>query len=148
MNCNWGQYITLALVVLGWAVVNHQNNRRETRREVRAAADVIEESLVGLLDRAISFHQAASFDQLASAHIVRVIQQISRDLGRLSKEDMKITAAIIDLRKAITLNNFDRSSFRALDSNDAAIWEISDSADYLKEMIEEYYDHRFRSLFK
>lgn len=56
------QYVTWILIVVGWVIVNHQNNLRETRKEARAMADNAKKSAIDISLKTVSFLTSQSAD--------------------------------------------------------------------------------------
>lgn len=50
------------LVVLGWIIVNRQNDKREARKEARALVDASKKSIVELAAKAVSYHVDGKLD--------------------------------------------------------------------------------------
>lgn len=131
------QIITWAIVVYGWFIVNRQNNRRELRKETRATVDMLKERLEKLEEIAISFH-CSEFDLSKSTEIVREIQRIYQIISRLELlSDEELSKVTKDLRRSITLKNFDKSSHKrlledspVLDSIYRSINEFIDDIEY------------------
>ena len=51
----WMQFVPWVLIIVGWAIVNHQNNRRETRKEARSMADNAKRSTIELAALGVKF---------------------------------------------------------------------------------------------
>lgn len=49
------QLVQWVLIVVGWIIVNHQNNLRETRKEARAMADNAKKSTIEISSSAIKY---------------------------------------------------------------------------------------------
>jgi len=50
------------LVVIGWILVNYQNDKRELRKEARALVDAAKKSIVELAAKAVSYHVDGKVD--------------------------------------------------------------------------------------
>ncbi len=51
----WLQFVPWVLIVSGWALVNHQNNLRETRKEARSMADNAKKSAIEIATQSVKF---------------------------------------------------------------------------------------------
>lgn len=113
-------WLSPLLVVLGWIIVNIQNNHRETRKEIRASIDRIYKALEEVEKSAIQFHVTEEWDDFKA-------MTIQTNIGRLTRST-RITGNALGInldeeckkfRQAVTLNNFDKSSHQAVphDSN-------------------------------
>jgi len=54
----WTQIVTWLLVIAGWLLVNHQNNIREKRKEIRTILDKIQSLLDEIEIQAVNYHTA------------------------------------------------------------------------------------------
>jgi hypothetical protein len=105
-------WVSWVLIVAGWVVVNHQNNKRETRKEVRASLLEVYKLLDEIEDAAYEYHSTDG-DAGKARKIVRAIQQIAPRIimARRGPIKFKYTKALADFRRAITFSNFDTSAF-------------------------------------
>lgn len=138
-----GQVITWLIVLIGWIVVNRQNNSRERRKETRTAADRLKERIEKLEQKAIAFHCLA-FDLSEARDILCEIQRVSQATirtGLLSETQQKRLTR--QLRCSITLKNFDATTHQQLLVTNPLLDEISCAADDLIEAIEDGFSRKF-----
>ena len=139
------QVITWVLVVFGWLIISRQNDKRETRKEIRQKIDMIKRSMADLENSAVEHHTAG---QTAARCML-----IKREIVRLGK-DLSILAAlglpmpyyalkISRIRQSITLKNFDSISYAVLLPSDSIIADIADATDELRAFLEFRYADKF-----
>ena len=61
----WTQIVTWLVVVSGWCFVNHQNNLREKRKEIRALIDGVQAQLNDIEKLAVEYHTSENSKNLA-----------------------------------------------------------------------------------
>ena len=66
-------FFTLVTVIVGWIVVNWQNNNREERKEVRSSLSDVHEEITKLEDIAIEYHTAESRSKTNEREITKQI---------------------------------------------------------------------------
>ncbi|MCC4117592.1 hypothetical protein LLG90_19725 [Aromatoleum toluclasticum] len=121
-----------ALVIVGWAVVRRDNNRREERKEIKAIVDSAIERSERLQDLGRRYHVSPS-----SSENEQRAAQIRSDLKRLGTELQilhvatagKISAskALIELRQRITGGSFDSAERQAVLDSDPLLSDIDDA---------------------
>lgn len=106
------QSISWVLIAAGWVVVNDQNNKRETRKEVRTSLLELYKVLDEIEDAAFEYHTTDG-DAGKARKIVRAIQQIAPRIIMARRGPIKFhyTNALAGFRRAITFTNFDTSTF-------------------------------------
>lgn len=62
MNFDFSPYLAPLLVVVGWAVVNQQHNKRESRKEARTLVDSTKKAVVELAKMAVAYQVQANAD--------------------------------------------------------------------------------------
>lgn len=106
MSCD-NSWLSSSLIILGWIVVNHQSNFRETRKEKRTQLNELSGQLSNLMADAISFHCGESYCQRLAFTLRNDIQAVIKaavNLRLLKPEDIRL---LKDLRVSITLKNFE-----------------------------------------
>lgn len=101
------------LVIVGWIIVNEQNNSRESRKEERSRVDAFKKSLNELELLAFDHHIKGQ-DPTRTLQIRRSISRVSSEMQMLQNCGMKLShrgALVAALRQSITLKNFDTSSY-------------------------------------
>lgn len=133
------QIVTWVIVIIGWLIVNHQNNNRERRKEIRQAIDKIVNRIEEIEQDALRFHQS-SFDGGSARKLLLSLDKTGRSitwLRMVGTEEYK--KSIVSFRRSITLKNFDPTAHVALGSNDSQLARISAAADNLVNLLENAY---------
>lgn len=142
---DWSAPISWALVIVGWIVINAQHNKRETRKEVRAALNDLYDLLNEIEDEAFTYHTGTG-DALLSRRIKRQLAQIfpRLHLALLKTIDVRCASEIGAFRRAVTLHNFDTAGHRALVAGDQAFEEITITKERLVNRIEQAFLEKYR----
>jgi len=145
---DWIDYLfrtlPVLMVVLGWFMVNRQNNNRETRKEIRTALDKLTQSLVTLANHAREFHtQKFSVKEQLSlqTEIQRVIDKTEFIASSL---DIDVSDNCTDLRQSISSKNFDKTDHTPLDDTDELLTNIDDCAYDIESLLENAYAKEYR----
>ncbi len=138
------QFVTWALVVGGWIVINRQHNRREARKEIRAKLDKVCKDFTDLEKLAESYHMADTHSVVTARQIKLSLQRVVYSVDHLGlikhqARDFKIIA----LRRAITFENFDTSAHSAQDPNGDLIAGINAAIDDLTNALETAFRDQF-----
>lgn len=143
---SFASIITWIIAAGGWFVVNNQNNSRETRKEINNKIYGLIKSIEDIEEGAIKFHTADIFDEYTTNKILGDIYRASQKVNALNGIGFSInTQAMISLKKAITLNNFDASSFKKQNMNSTIIYEIEDSTNNVISILENAYINTFNA---
>lgn len=120
------QSISWVLIAAGWAVVNDQNNKRETRKEVRASLLELYKILDDIEDAAYEYHTTDG-DIAKARKIVRAIHEIAPRIIMARRGPIKFhyTKELAGFRRAITFANFDTSTFERKQPGDPLFDEIA-----------------------
>ncbi len=138
------QIITWVLVIIGWLIVNSQHNKRISRKETRDRLDQMGESLLKLEQVAIEYHTAKKRNDKLACSIRTAIERVSRAINRLGlATTAELNPKIIDLRRAITLQNFDSRKYERKDPSGEFIDRISHSTGELIDLLESKYLVRY-----
>ena len=114
----WATPVTWLIVIAGWYVVNNQNNARIKRNEIRRLVDDIQRLLDDIEINAIQYHTQA--DRTHAERLSFLLKQqlntgLSDKLALLNDLDVNLERCWpiqAELRKAITLDNFDSDHFK------------------------------------
>ncbi|MED5493280.1 MAG: hypothetical protein VYD45_14330 [Pseudomonadota bacterium] len=137
--------VSWVLIIAGWIIINHQNNRREVRKEIRAAITEINTGIDELCKAARDYHFSTAHSDDAAQEIKLRIKKISQKIRLLSFESNEITLSIIDLRKSITFYNFDSGARFIKQGHDSIILEdISLAEERLVDALENHFMYEFR----
>lgn len=136
----------LCAVVLGWLIVNNQNNFREDRKEARDVMIKLQDLIESITSCAESYHVAASAD-VAKAH------KIKNDLAMASARLQRLHAfgvgsehakgLFIEFRQSITAKNFDTASFSQQSHSSDTVLDISYFARLLFDELDGCYVNTF-----
>ncbi|WP_396956623.1 hypothetical protein [Nitrosomonas sp.] len=104
------------LVIGGWYVIHRTTLIRERRKEKREEIDRVLEEIRAIESIAIDFHNSEVFDKKANSNITLRIDRLSRKLqAPPTFNELKITTQLmIEFRKTITLEHFDKSNFPSI----------------------------------
>jgi hypothetical protein len=142
----WVPFVQLAssvvawfLVVIGWLVVSDQQDKREISKNAYSRLLSMRSELEIIEKEAVTHHTSAySLDRVRL--ILRKVAMISGEvshLRRLGFLEPSCVTAILRFRSAITLHNFDQSSYQALGLSDQRVTEIEVRRDEVaKELLE------------
>lgn len=138
---------TLATVIIGWIVVNWQNNNREERKEVRSSLSDVLEEIIGLEDLAVEYHTAQARSNPKEREITSKITRLSAKVRHLRFESSAIKNLFIKLKQAITLDNFETNRFvtQGLDSEILELIEMYSGQ--LQDELESEFSRSFRAPF-
>lgn len=129
-----------------WLLVNQQNNIREKRKEIRSILDKIQSLLDEIEIQAVNYHTGRESSDLAF-QLKRSLNQKLRDrldILKLRNLDVKKCYPLLKkFRQAITLENFDTSSFIPQNLNDGLIKNIGDAKDRLSQELEKSFASRY-----
>lgn len=138
--------ITWLLVVAGWGLTHVFSEARERRKEMRAQLDKLYELLFAIEKDARSFHRSECFDIVKASELILKLNTFERILTRILFVDNFIQN-LIQLRRSITLDNFDLSIFsqQALDCD--ILHNIISACEDFEDAIEQYYLRKYPHTF-
>ena len=143
----WSQTVTWMLVIAGWWLVNRQNNIREKRKEIRTLIDKLQVYLDDVETLAIKYHTNQESSDLAF-ELKRSLNQKLRsklDILKLRTLDVnKCYPLLKQFRQAVTLNNFDTSSFKPQSMSDTIVTNIWPAKDKLSQELEKSFATKYR----
>ena len=125
--------VTWCLVVAGWAVVRHDNNKRENRKELRGKLDVLINDVRLLEEKAHDYYMKDSTHEdipLLTLDIKRRQQSIEKRLAMLKKtnEGFQGTDESTALAKTVTGGNFEERTRKKIAADNRKLLEISGAA--------------------
>jgi len=138
------QFITPVIVIVGWFFVDWRTNNRELRKEKRSLIDKIHIDIDFIEKKAIEYHQAEYANEQVSKEIKILLGRLIKVINReelIVKKDFWIFSAF---KKAITLNNFDSSTFMCQSDNSELLDKIYATKDSLIDKVESEFSKRFR----
>lgn len=125
------QVFTWTLVILGWLVVVDQTEYRELTKIALARIAALRDQLRAIEELAIKFH-TSPYEHASSNELARKIKKFSDELMDLKGSGYISQASAscsIDVRKAVTLSNFDQSTHQVLMRRDPIVANIEAIAD-------------------
>ena len=129
--------ITWVIVFVGWWVVDHQNSKRQRRIEELSQVEKCISMLHDLENDAINYHTGSVRDESLSRDIRLKIQRISKFLNNLNLIPIGQRNNLVkQVRRSITMENFDSSNFKPQDINHDLIANISESIDATKNVLD------------
>lgn len=137
--------ISPLLVILGWLIINLQNNHRETRKEVRGNINIIKNDIENLVKESVTFH-TENWDEVNSKLIMAKIDRTISSINSIAKVlEINTSIQCKTLRQAITLNNFDKSSHVRMSGEEGLITEITDAAYILIDKLDNSFIEKYLS---
>jgi len=142
------ELIALAAVVVGWFATHLFSEARERRKEVRSQLDKLLDKLFSLEKDAVEFHSCATFDSSKTGGLLGQVDRIERILGRLPIVRLDdVVGPIIHHRRAITLRNFEASTFKPQSAGSDLLNEIASATRDLEDILEERYASEYPGSF-
>jgi len=141
----WWDAVPWGLVIIGWLLVNKQNNFRETRKELRARIDNFKAQIDELEDLSVEHHTSVQ-NSLHCAKIKRLLVKLQKELDVI-RESLSLdnySVKLIRLRQAVTLRNFESSTYQPVSASDPIISEIGRASDDLRYLVESAYASEFK----
>ena len=143
----WFYPVTWILVVVGWLIVNWQNNRREERKEIRTALSQIYIDIESLQKKAIKYHKSAKRNVKLETQIIIMERKLSEHLSYLRLRDSSYGPSYSLFIDAITLDNFESPTFAQQASTSEILEDIRDYASELESALELEFSNLFRGGF-
>ncbi|ADL56758.1 hypothetical protein [Gallionella capsiferriformans] len=145
-----GQFLTQIptwlIVVAGWFVVHHLSQKRDQRKEARERVDQLVTAILSIEERAVRFHQSDSYQGDVARSLLFDIQRIIAKLKRHPFGSFVISPTLLkELRRAVTLKNFDASKFTRQEANSAILSNIADAVDDIEDQLEQEYERIYLS---
>lgn len=139
--------VSWVLIFGGWYIVNRQNNKRETRKELRAAFDEIHNNVRQLSELGINYHIEGHNDDLMF-DIVSMSKRLNKKVNRLkipfNKKTGIVNFLLIQKRKLMLVNNFGSStSVVKLNFYSNEIASIENATENLLDEIEKVFNQSF-----
>lgn len=143
----WFYPVTWLLVVVGWLIVNWQNNRREERKEIRTALNQIYTDIENLQKKATKYHKSATRNVKLETKIIVMERKLSEHLSYLRLRDSSFGPSYSLFIDAITLNNFESPTFVQQTSPSEILENIQDYSIELESALELEFSKLFRGGF-
>lgn len=135
------QIPTWILVVAGWFAVHHFANERDQRKEARECIDQFILALRAIEEKAIQFHQSDTYKGDSARTLLFDIQRIIAKLKRHPFGSFEVAPNLLkELRRAVTLKNFDSSKFTCQPVNSSIFSNIAIAVDDIEDQLEKEYE--------
>lgn len=130
-------WVSWALVLIGWFVVHRTTLERERRKENREIAARIIDSLYALCHDGRQFHTSKEFNEELSFDISQKLGRIFREINLPPISNLKISnEKLMEARMALTLKNFEKSSFKKHEPSSPLVQDVTFSIEELVSEIE------------
>lgn len=115
------QVVTWILIAVGWAIVNSQHNKRETRKEARVMADNSKRLTVEVTKLAIQYF--CSRDEHLASDIKSELQVLEIEFERfpLFKRGSTLMTRFVEFSDLVTGGNFESQSRVVLSSHSSEL---------------------------
>ncbi|MFP3849112.1 hypothetical protein [Pseudomonas sp. W5-01] len=143
----WFNLTTWILVVAGWIILNWQNNRREERKEIRAALTYLVTEISSLEKMSIKYHKSTQRNEKIELKISSLEKKLSEHLSYLRLRNSAYTAEYSAFVDSIMLENFQSAAFTQKNGNSEFIERIRDNASELESALELEFSNLFRGSF-
>lgn len=135
------QVPTWIIVVAGWFVVHRLTTKRDQRKEARESLDRFIIGLRAIEEQAINFHQSVSYKVDIARSLLFDIQRSFTKLKRHPFCSFEIGPSLQkELRRAVTLKNFDPSNFACQPANSPILSNIANAVDDIEDLLEKEYE--------
>lgn len=143
----WFNLTTWVLVVAGWIILNWQNNRREERKEIRAALTDLVSEISSLEKLSIKYHKSENRNDKIELKITSLEKKLSEHLSYLRLRSSSYTAEYTAFVDSVMLENFQSAEFCRQEGNSEFIERIRDNASELESALELEFSSLFRGSF-
>ena len=140
----------LAVVVIGWFLVNRQNNRRESRKETRQLIDRTQAHLSTAVELATKYQSGGCADSERPTQgwkLLLALGQISGDISTLQKKGTDPSSCadhFLVLKKCITGADFMTANWKAWPPEDQRWLELLAATNALSEELERLFIASFK----
>ncbi len=131
-----GTFITPILVIIGWVIVNNQNNKREDRKELRKFIDELIERIETLEELAVKFHTSKKYKDSTAAEILSSHTKITAQLGRSRLECIECYDAAVAFNESFSDENFAPNNFTKQNPDSELINNIHAQANQFRDALE------------
>jgi len=137
----WGPVASVILVALGWVWISRDNDRRESRKEIRTELNDLRDLIRDIEMSARSYFRTTPDDPESdrlSSLIKRSLQTLAGRLIaiKLRWKELDLDSDLTSFRRRITSGDFDSRQRRAISSTDLLILEIENAGQSLIDAIE------------
>jgi hypothetical protein len=145
-----GPLLALVAIVAGWIWVSRDNNRRESRKELRVHLNEIRELIGHVEDAANSYFRKAPTDDESRSLSVKIKRDLQHLGGRLAtlkacEKTFNFDAHLMAFRASITDGDFDSNARAVRSHTDRIFLEICNAANSLIEATEDAFARKYSS---
>lgn len=141
-----GSSVPWIVAIVGWGFTHVFSEARERRKEARAQLDKLYEQLYVIEKLAQDFHCAEKFAEAKASELLAKFQVFERTISRLPILNIdNLVGHIVSLRRAVTLSNFDRSSFVQQPYECDIAQDIFSASQNMEDALEGQYQSRYPS---
>lgn len=135
------QIPTWIIVIIGWFVVHHLSTQRDQRKEARERLDQFILALREIEEKVIQFHQSDTYKGDLARTLLFDIQRIITKLKRHPFGSFEVSPNLLkELRRAVTLKNFDPSKFACQPANSPILGNVANAVDDIEDQLEKEYE--------
>lgn len=148
-SSSWSLFAPVIATVLGWAVVNHQNDRREARKEYRSLIDSVKKQVVDVSDKAVSYLKDE--DSQLSVDIKWALDVMEIEVSRIpgyAAMNSKIQAAYVAFTEACTGGKFEQADRSAVAADSYEVNMVILSRNALIQELETWFTKKYCGIFE
>lgn len=144
-DVSWLPWLPTLATVAGWAVVNWQANRRESRKEQRSVMDAAKRLAVETASKSAAYMCADERSEAIEADIKSCLDQIEIELGRIDgyPKVRSLVEAMAEFGDAATGADFESATRRARPRTDPAVLRVMVARNRLMRELEVLFSQRF-----
>lgn len=132
---------TWLIIIAGWFALHYFAKKRDQCKEARERLDQAIVALRAIEERAVKFHQASAYNGDLARTLVFDIKRIISKLKRHPFSAFDVDQNLMkELRKSITLKNFDQSKFACQPMNSFILNNIANAVDDIEDLLEKEYE--------
>ena len=131
------------VTVVGWFLVNRQNNSREFRKEIRSAVDSCKKMAREVTEQSVLYW--TGHEESKSWKIKYLLEELEVEICRLpvSRGRSTVHDAYVELVEAITTADFDSSNLKAISIDDRVIRDIRIARQHLFVILEDNFSTHY-----
>jgi hypothetical protein len=138
-------WLPTTATLIGWYVVNLQNNKREARKEERALIDGVKKLVIDLTGQARSYMCAEARDEGVETEIKLKLSQVEIELGRFPRyaETPALVDAVAAFGDAATGADFESATRTARKNSDPEPQALALARNDLLQKLESLFTDRY-----
>lgn len=121
---NYPIIVNVPIIIIGWWIINRQNNKRETRKEIRALLNDVQ-SMIGEIEAEAILYHTEEYDLGRRSQLTFKASLMSKKIQIVTRAlDVDLIGHINKMRNSIMTKNWDRNEHHALALDDNLIKKI------------------------